>query len=406
MNDDPPRGPRRLTFHPKPESREDVFRLMRRLERERVAAKENVDRLLETTPRADWPTLSTNTQLHTAGALERLGNLFAEWFGKDPVHALAIAELAVAAAEAVPEDAYPAIVTSQCLAHAWKDLGKAYRGVNRHQESIDALTRAGDHVPEHGALAHDRAIVRVDLAVTLQEVGRYDESLQCLNEAKEIFRMHGDTRRLVYCGIAEGVLRQRLRHFREAREIYLLLLASAKDIALDSLAALHQAIGFCSIELQDFAAAEASLEQAAALNRRLGKPVEELKIELGRGRLLVRRGDFMLAVFHLGPIRRRFLALSMPEEAGLCGLDIVEALLSLSKFADAETLARSLVREFMAARLSARAITALGYLTEAIVSRSASARMVTDVREYIVSLRTEPERDFPFTRATDDGSGS
>jgi hypothetical protein len=186
--------------------------------------------------------------------------------------------------------------------------------------------------------------------------------------------MHGDTRRLVYCGIAEGVLRQRLRHFREAREIYLLLLVSTKDIALDSLAALHQAIGFCSIELRDFPAAEASLQQAATLNRRLGKPAEELKIELGRGRLLARRGDSMRAFLHLSSIRKRFLALSMPEEAGLCGLEIVEAMLSLSKFTEAELLARQLVHEFSAARLSTRAITALGYLMETIVSRKVSTQ--------------------------------
>lgn len=401
MSDDTPRGPRRLSFHPRPDSHRDILQLVRRLSRERIEARESVDRLLETTPRSRWPELSTHPGLLTSGALERLGNLFAEWFGKDPVYALAIAELAVSAAEALPEASYPVLVTAQCLAHAWKDLGKAYRGVNRHPESIDALTRADSYVQDNGALTHDRGIVRIDLAVTFQEVGRYEESLQLLDESKEIFRIHGDTRRLVYCGIAEGVLHQRLRHFREAREIYLLLLASAKDMALESLAAIHQAIGFCSIELSDFAAAEANLEKAAALNRRLGKPVEVLKIELGRGRLLVRRGDFRLAVFHLGPVRRRFLALSMPEEAGLCGLDIVEALLSLAGFTEAEALARTLVREFMAAHLNTRAITALGYLTEAIASRRASTRLVADVREYIVSLRTEPERDFPFILTTD-----
>lgn len=399
-----PRGPRRLRPGREPESREDVFRLARRLERERAEGRERVGPLLEATPRERWPELSTHPDLLTSGALERLGNLFAEWFGKDPAHALAIAELAVSVAEALPETSYPELVTAQCRALAWKDLGKAYRGVNRNQESIDALVRAEAYVPHDDALAHDRAIVRFDLGITLQEVGRYEEALRCLNQAKETFRGHGDTRRLVYCGIAEGVLHQRLGHFREAREIYLLLLASAKDMELESLAAVHQAIGLCSIELADFAAAEANLEEAAALHRRLGKPAHELKAELGRGRLLVRRGDFMLAVFHLEPVRRRFHALSMPEEAGLCGLDMVEALLSVSRFKEAEGLARSLVREFVAAQLNTRAITALGYLTEAIGARKASPRLAVDVREYIVSLRTEPERDFPFPRPMD-GSG-
>lgn len=372
MSDDRPRGPRRMSVRARRESREDVFRLVRRLERERAEGRERVGPLLEATPREHWPELSTHPDLLTSGGLERLGNLFAEWFGKDPVHALAIAELAVSVAEALPETSYPELVTAQCLALAWKDLGKAYRGVNRHQESIDALVRAEAYVPHDDALAHDRAIVRFDLGITLQEVGRYDESLRCLNEAKEIFRGHGDTRRLVYCGIAEGVLHQRLGHFREAREIYLLLLASAKDMEPESLAAIHQDIGFCSIELNDLAAAEAHLEKAVVLTGQLGNRVEVLKIQLGIGRLLLRRGGFTLAIPHLSRIRKRFLALSMPEEAGLCGLELVGAMLSLSRYVEAEMLARQLVREFSAARLSTRAMTALGYLTETIAARKAS----------------------------------
>jgi tetratricopeptide (TPR) repeat protein len=352
--------------------REDVFRLARRLERERAEGRERVGPLLEATPRERWPELSTHPDLLTSGALERLGSLFAEWFGRDPVHALAIAELAVSVAEALPEASYPDLVIAQCGAYAWKDLGKAYRGVNRNQDSIDALARAASYVRGKRALGHDLGIVHLDFAITLQEVGRYDESLQFLREAKDMFHLHGDTRRLVYCGIAEGVLHQRLGHFREAREIYLLLLASTKNIELQSLAAIHQDIGFCSIELGDYAAAQASLKKAAALNGQLGSRVEVLKIELGIGRLLLRRGELMLAIPHLSRIRKRFLALSMPEEAGLCGLEIVEAMITLARYTEAEMLARQLVREFSVARLSTRAMTALGYLTETIASRKAA----------------------------------
>jgi hypothetical protein len=53
----------------------------------------------------------------------------------------------------------------------------------------------------------------------------------------------------------------------------------------------------------------------------------------------------------------------MSEEAGIAGLEIVEALLRLRRTSEAETLARKLVQEFAAAHLNARAITALGYLS-------------------------------------------
>ena len=63
--------------------------------------------------------------------------------------------------------------------------------------------------------------------------------------------------------IAEGVLLHRLRKFREAREAYLLLLASNRDsIDQESLACLHHAIGHCSVDLGDFDVADANLRRA------------------------------------------------------------------------------------------------------------------------------------------------
>ena len=40
-------------------------------------------------------------------------------------------------------------------------------------------------------------------------------------------------------------------------------------------------------------------------------------------------------------------------------------------------------------------MTALGYLSEAIATRQASAKMAAEVREYVLSLRTTPERELP-----------
>lgn len=51
-----------------------------------------------------------------------------------------------------------------------------------------------------GALAHDVAIVRFNLAMSLQEVARYDESRSLLAESKQVFRDHRDVRNYVLCG--------------------------------------------------------------------------------------------------------------------------------------------------------------------------------------------------------------
>jgi tetratricopeptide (TPR) repeat protein len=386
---------------PFPQRAADFGSTARQMAAEREAAAVVVDRLLRDTPKADWPGLAGHPDLSTWGALDRVAKIFNQALTRDALHALAIAELAVSAAEGIAPHGYPPIINAQLVAHAWKDLGKAYRALNRHQEAVDAFTRAESALAAHGILAHDRAIIRFNLAVTLQEIDRHGESLTILNECKQSFREHGDNRLLVFAGIAEGVLLQRLRKYREARETYLLILASARPIEKESLAALHQAIGYCSIELQDFAEAGSTLEQALFLYRNLGNVIDALKVELGIGRLLIRSGDAELGIRHLRGVRREFLKKSVPEEAGICALEIVEAMLSLGHASQAETLARMVISEFTAARLNTRAISALGYLAEAIAAKTAQPALATDVREYIVSLRTAPERDYAPLRATE-----
>ena len=367
----------------------------RRLQLEREEAANVVDRLLRETPRERWGELAQRAELRTCGALERLGNAVARMLERDPRQALAMAELAVAVVDAIPPAMYPRIVHTQLHAHAWKDVGQSLAYLGQYRQALQALDRAENYIGDFGALAHDSAIVRFVRATTLQEIERHDESLALLAECKSVFREHGDTRRLLLCGIAEGVLLHRLRKYREAREAYLLLLAGTRDsIDREAIACLHNVIGHCSVDLGDYDAAEVHLSRAIELFHEIGQPMQAAKAELGRGRLLVRQAQIARGIAHLRAVRGDFLRHEMIEEAGLCGLEIAEALLIRDGAAEAEALARQIIVDFTAAGLNIRAITALGYLSEAIRARKASTAMVTQVREYIVSLRTAPEREF------------
>lgn len=372
----------------------EYAQLSRRLAAERQDAAIAVEMLLRVTPMAGWPALADEGRLQTFGALERLGNIVSDSYTRDPKYAFAVAQLAVAIVEAMPDDAYPAIMGAQYRGLAWKDLGKSLRILGRYDEALQALQTAEQAVTPFGALAHDLAIVQVNVAVVLQETNRFDESLELLAACKVVFRDHRDTDSVVQTSLLEGMVLQRLHRPREAREVYLLLLATTRGMSKENRAALHHAIGSCSVDLGDFAEADANFMQAIAIHRELGQPVNELKTELGRGRLFLKRGDLALAVSHLRHVRRGFLRNALAEEAGLCGLDIVEALLTLDRAGEAEQLARKIVHEFTTASLGARAITALSYLTEAITARRASASMAHEVHQYILSLRTEPEREF------------
>jgi tetratricopeptide (TPR) repeat protein len=378
---------------------------VRRLELERAAAEKTVDRLLRDTPRDSWKALADHPDLQTAGALERLAKLVTLHVNRDARYALSLADLAVAVAERLPANLYQPVVIDQLRAHALKDLGKVRRTLAHHEQAIDNFVRAESLLVPLGALAHDLALVRLHLAFIYQEVDRFNESFEILRECRRVFTEHGDKRMVLITGIAEGALLQRLGKFREAREAYLLLLVSEKP-DLESEAALRKNIALCCIELGDFAAAELNLAESSRLYQmELGQPVEALKAQTAYGRLLIRSGSIERGITQLKPIRRAFLGQGMAEEAGICALEIIEGMLARHKFAEAERLARMVVHEFTRAKLNKRAITALGYLSRALAAKRASTPLVRNVREYILSLRTNPEREF-LQLATVWGPGS
>jgi len=375
---------------------EEFAATARRLDAERAAGSAVVDEALRTTPQERWGTLAEHPAFLTSGVLGRIAEIVDRELNRQPKYAEAIAVLGASIADAIAPDAYPSVIVAQMRASAWKDYGKVLSYLARHDEALTIFDRAESYVDEltYGVLAYDRAVIDLNRAITVSEMGRHDTALALLAQCKPVFRHHGDRNLHILCGYYEGVALQRLERHREARETYLLLVAMEDSIEKRTLAAIHQTIGLCSIELRDFEAAEDSLTKAIGLHTELGQPLDAAKGEYARGRLLLRKGLARRAIEHLRPVRHRFLVHSLAEEAGLCGLEIVEGMLQIGMADEAERLARTIMAEFMAARLNGRAISALGYLTEAITAKKAQPRLVTQVREYVLSLRTAPEREF------------
>lgn len=369
----------------------------RKLQQEREGAG-GVAGLLCETPYSQWPQLAARRELCNSGALDQLSREVVSRVDRVPLESLAIAELATNIADALPAGSYPAVVLAQIRAQAWKDRGLASCYLARHSDALTALDVAERILEPFGTLAHDRAIVRYARAMALQETNRYDESFALLAECKEIFEDHGDTRRQLLCGISEGAVLHRMGRYREAREAYLALLPTAgASNDHNSLAGIHNNIGHSSIEIGDFATAEEHLNKAVELYSELGQALRVAGTEMSRGRMMVRMGEIERGIAHLHSVRTQFLNQNLVEEAGLCGLDIVEAHLSRGASIEAEAFARQIVREFTAAQLNARAITALGYLSESIAARRASSATVQNVRHFIQSLRKKPDSEFVAT---------
>lgn len=396
----------RFRRRPDPQGLEQYSRIYYQLQDERrVAASGKIDALLKRTATEKLSELVEQPALRTFGALEYLGTIFNTALTSDPQRAKAIAELEVSIAENLPPNRYHRITIVQTLCYAWRNIGVALRTLGRLEDSLEALAVAERELPQHGVLLHDIAIVRMSTAMTLQEMQRFEEARKYLAQSKLVFAEYGDDKRLVLATFCEGVLLQRMKHHREAREAYLSLLSSGYTIELSVRAAIYRAIGFASIELGHYDEAETTLARSIDLHRQLSQPIEVVRGQYAFGRLLVQRGDAERAVTYLRPVRRDFLQHGLTEEAGLCGLEIVEGMLILGNHTGAENLARKIISEFVKAGLNQRAITALGYLEEAIASSQASNTLVQAVREYIVSLRTSPERDFPHVTASGPAPG-
>ncbi|HET7437434.1 MAG TPA: tetratricopeptide repeat protein [Thermoanaerobaculia bacterium] len=368
----------------------------RKLQLERESSAELVDQILRATPMSDWPRLAENESLRNSGALERLGQEVATRLERDPREALVLANLATTIAETLPPDAYPRVVIAQVRAHAWKDRGQTLCYLARYSEALDALDRAEEQLAPFGTLAHDRAIVRFVRAITLQKVGRFSESQALLTECRAVFRDHDDSRRVLSCGIAEGALRYRLSDFRGTCEVLSPLLSFAREQDdRESEARILNNLGFAEVCLGALPSAREHLQRSLDLFASLGRHSEALRAQWNYGTLLSKAGELADGMRHLRAVRRQFLATAMVEEAGLCGLDIVEVLLSRGDANRAAELAQTIIREFTAAGLNTRAIAALGLVREAAATRdAAAAQTAARVRHYIRSLRTEPQQEF------------
>jgi tetratricopeptide (TPR) repeat protein len=320
-------------------------------------------------------------------ALRELSRQFQACVHQNLLEALTVSQLAVAAADAS--------VSKTLAAYAWRDHAVALRLLARYEEAFAAHDRAERTLPPGERYDLPRANIVFARVGTLQDAGRLEEAMPLIRQCRRAFERYGDRRGQLFAEIGEAGLLHRTGRYGEACALGRSLLATAEELGdLNTLASIHNLIGHAAIELGDLALAESHLAEAVRLSTETGQPLQVARAEMGRGRLLIREGRIDEGIERLHRVREELFRHSLVEEAGLCGLDVVEAHLERGAPVQAEAFARQIVREFTAARLNARAITALGYLGEAIAARKASQTTVRDVGRFIRALRANPELEF------------
>jgi tetratricopeptide (TPR) repeat protein len=156
---------------------------------------------------------------------------------------------------------------------------------------------------------------------------------------------------------------------------------------------LLQNIALCSRELADYESAFSCYDRALEIARRSGAQVAVLvRLRWSVAKMLTLQHRYVESLSILRSVAAEFSELGMREEAVLASLDISELLMIRNDHEGAVAICRDIIRELSAANLehTSRALTAVAYLKQSILSQSASSALVGHVRDYIGRVRTQP----------------
>jgi tetratricopeptide (TPR) repeat protein len=357
------------------------------MERERNNAADIVERHLRDTPIEEWPSLAESQPLRNNAVLEQLSEEVRKRLERNPVEALAIANLAASIAESLPASAYPAVVLGQIRSTALRDRANALRYLGRLDEAYDSIATAEARLNAFPGAAHDRAIVWLVKSMILGQMDLFDDAEGTITAASGIFAEVNDSHRFLQAGLVHGNLLVRQKRYEDAQQVFRDLLSVAilgRDVEMQ--ARLHNNLGSCATNLEDYGSASIHYSQAIARFTDLGLTGEVARTERGAGAVLIGKGQIDLGMARLREARQTFTRLHMPEEAGLCALRLIEAMVERGQTDEARALAASVVEEFTAAALDARAIDAVVRLRASLDADGATAEAVRTAHALVQSL--------------------
>jgi tetratricopeptide (TPR) repeat protein len=359
---------------------------------EDAEAKELLREVLDAPAALAWKKLHTNRKYRTGGVVRKLSARSLEVLTEEPLAALTFADEAIAIAEALPVDIYPASAVFELRGTAWLRRANALRLLGKFPAALDAVRRAEreyERLPAPTLSFADAAYVRG--TIFLQEE-RWADATAAAEQAERGFS-HGSSEdgyiRALYL---RGTIKREQHASVEAEDLFRRVLAYAELSASKAWAArAAHAIAVCRLDSGDTAAAASHFAQALAGYRRTGGEVECLSAEWGIAQVLSGSGKFVEALGRLRPIAERFERLGMGLEAALVDLDIADALLALGKAREIAALASHVFEVFTQLGIVSGALTAVAYLKEAATSGRVTVSQVRAVRAFLREVQRRPE---------------
>ena len=362
------------------------------MQNEDEAAIAYVAALLEG-PRETWmPRLRAHPEWRTAGVVRKLvGDAFSA-LTKLPADGLAMTALAVEIADHLADDAYPADTVARARGHAWREHAYNLFYVGDFKQSLAACDHADAALSRCVVDEYDRARVGVVRALSLRPLDRIVEGMSLADDAVYVFTKYHDQDRLASAAITAALMHFKVSDYRAALDILQPAARVATSVSPHTRAMIENNIAYSYRFLGDSEASIHHYQVCSAILEEIGSVTEAIRVRWNVANLLVLVGRVTDGLRELMTVRSEFDRLGMASETCVCALEIVELLLLENRIDEAESLCRETCSQLESSGLgtTSRAMTALGFLTEAMKSRGATATLVRHVRDYVRRLPEEP----------------
>jgi len=345
--------------------------------------------------RVIWTNLPRRKRFRTGGVVRLLAKLAHDALRRQPREAVLLADEAIAIAESLSDDYYPADIVYEVRGDAWKERANACRYLGDLGPALDALRnaeRAYRHLlfPEPWLAAVDQ--IR---ATVLRISERYDEALVYAMRAAEEFARLGDTKRHIDARIVEANVRCEAGDPRAAREILRPIYESLdEDAEPETKATIANNLGNYTLETGDLGEASQFFLSALQVWESLDAPAQGALTRRNIACLALTGGNPAEALRRLIAVLADAERIGLRKDAELIRLDIAEAHLAMNQYEEAALICRSSVALFTAAGMSIAARTAAAYLQEAAKHRSLSIAKIRHVKDFLRRLDEQPKLVF------------
>jgi tetratricopeptide (TPR) repeat protein len=378
------------------ERADELRRIAGQTAREDVEAEVLLKDLLDGPPEAFvWANLPEKSRYYTGGVVRRLSAAADSASYSAPLHALNVADAAIAISGMLSDAAYPAALLATWRGTAWKQRANALRHLGRFTAAFEALDRAEREYRFVPRPDFDLAAVTFIRATILNEQEDYDRARELVAESTRTFAHLGQSEMYCRARLLEGYIAFQQRDFAVTEAVFRQLYAYGEQTGSAVwLARGAQGLGNCSIEQGALNDATQLLHTSMRRFEDLGIVVEAIRCRWGIAIVTQRSGDLRRAVERFEAVREEFLRVDHPTDAALVTLDIMETFLTLRKPREVQRVAGNVVKIFADAGMLTGAFAAASYLRQAAAMQDVTPDLLHYLRGYFRRVEVQP--DFAF----------